>query len=222
MTRSIPLQLALKDLYMARWTLLASVAAGVVSIAIAPLSPAAFYVGAVSFVCVLIVLNIFVVMSGVLQERQEKRLPFLLSLPVSTTEYWVVKMVTNLAMFLLPWVFLNAAAVLAIALTDIPNGLIPFMIATSAYILCYYSVLLGVAITTASLAWTTTVIVAGNVSVNFFIPLVFRLPSGGPNVEGEKAVWAPDIVTTLLIEAAFCVVVLAIAAIVQSRKRDFV
>jgi hypothetical protein len=131
-------------------------------------------------------------------------------------------MATNLVMFLMPWLFLNAAAALVIALSDLPNGLIPFMLATSAYILCYYCVLLAVGITTGSLSWTTAVIVAGNVSVNFFIPLVFRLPSAGPSVQGETAVWAPDIVTTLLLEAAFCAVVLASAAVVQSRKRDFV
>jgi hypothetical protein len=99
--------------------------------------------------------------------------------------------------------------------------MIPFTLAISLYVVCYYSVLLGVAVTTTSIFWTTTVIVVGNVSVNFFIPLVFRLPSAWA-ARGEDAVWSGDIVLTLIAEAAFCAIVFAVTALVQSRKRDFI
>ena len=222
MTRSIVRQLALKDLYLARWTLLASIAVGAVSIGITPFGSRAFYVGSVLFICILVILNIFVVMSGVLWEKQEQAHVFLLSLPISTTGYWLVKVATNVAMFVVPWLALTAASVIVIDRAAIPNGIIPFTVAISAFILCYYCVLLGVAVTTTSLAWTTAVIVAGNVSVNFFIPFVFQLPSAATNVQLDRAVWSSDIVTTLAIEAVFCVVVLAIAVIAQMRKRDFI
>jgi hypothetical protein len=222
MTRSIVRQLALKDLYLARWTLLASIAVGAVAIAITPFGSRAFYVGSVSFICILVILNIFVVMSGVLWEKQEQAHVFLLSLPISTTGYWLVKVATNVAMFVVPWLILTAAGVIVIDRSAIPNGIIPFTVAISAFILCYYCVLLGVAVTTTSLAWTTAVIVAGNVSVNFFIPFVFQLPSAATSVKLERAVWSPDIVITLAIEAVFCAAALAIAVAAQMRKRDFI
>lgn len=222
MTESILRQLALKDLYMMRWLLVASVAAGLLSVAVAPLGPTAFYAGSIGFICVLIILNVFVVMSGVLHEKRDKVLVFLLSLPISTTGYWMVKMATNVTTFFVPWLVLTAAGVAVIEISDIPDSLTPIMLATSVWILCYYCVLLAVAVTTESLALTTTVIVAGNVSVNFFIPLVFRLPSARASVPGPVAAWGADIVATLALEAAFCAVTLAVAAFVQSRKRDFI
>lgn len=222
MTGSIVRQLALKDLYLARWTLLASMAGGALSIAIMPFGSRAFYVGSVSFVCILVILNIFVVMSGVLQEKQEQVYVFLLSLPISTTGYGIVKMATNLAMFGVPWLILTAASVLVIDRSAMPNGIIPFTLAISLYIVCYYCVLLGVAVTTTSLAWTTAVIIAGNVSVNFFIPFVFQLPSAAAGTTLERAAWSSDIVTTLAIEAVFCAVALATTVAVLMRKRDFI
>jgi hypothetical protein len=68
MTRSIAGQLALKDLYMTRWPVAGSLAAGLLSIAIAPLGQTGFYVGSVGLICVFVVLNIVAVMSGVLLE----------------------------------------------------------------------------------------------------------------------------------------------------------
>ena len=58
--------------------------AALVAIAIMPLGRVSAYVGGVSLICVLVILNIFLVMSGVVQERKDKVLLFVLSLPVST------------------------------------------------------------------------------------------------------------------------------------------
>lgn len=221
MTASIARQLALKDLYIARWALAGSIAAGLVSIAVTPFSPVAFYVGAVCFVCALVVLTIFTVMTGVMQEKKDNVLVFLLSLPVSTAQYWWIKIAVNLAMYSAAWLVLTLAAVLTIQLSAIPNGLIPFTLAIAAYMFSYYAVLLAVAVATESLVWTTTVIVVGNISVNFIIPFVFRLPSGRTS-QGNEAIWGPDILITLAVEAVISVAAPAIALAVQARKRDFV
>jgi hypothetical protein len=221
MTRSIAARLALKDLYMTRWPVVGSLAAGLLSIAIAPLGQTAFYVGSVGLICVLVVLNIFTVMSGVLQEKKDNVLVFLLSLPISTTRYWLVKMATNVAIFGGSWLLLTLVAVLTIQFTALPNGVIPFFVATSVYILTYYCVLLAIAVASDSLAWTTGVIVAGNISINFFIPLVFRLPSAA-HTRGEEAVWGGDVIATIAVALAVGAAAIAAAAVVQSRKRDFV
>ena len=221
MTGALVRQLALKDLYFARWPLVGGVAGGLLSLAVAPLSAPAFYAGSVGFICALIVLNIFVVMSGVVGEKKDKVLLFLLSLPVSSSRYWIVKMITNLLIFFAPWLLLTTAAGILIVVSGIPDGLLPFHLAICGFILCYYCVLLGVAISSGSLAWTTTVIVTGNISVNFFIPLVFRLPSA-VGVSGKSAAWGPDIAAVLLGEVLFCIAVLTLTAIVQMRRRDFV
>jgi hypothetical protein len=58
--------------------------------------------------------------------------------------------------------------------------------------------------------------------VNFFIPLIFRLPSARAGFTGESLAWGRDLVAVLLVEALFCVAVLALTAMVQLRRRDFV
>lgn len=221
MTSSITRQLALKDFYIARSTLAGSLIAGLISIAVTPLGPVAFYVGAVCFICVLVVLTIFTVMTGVMQEKKDNVLAFLLSLPVSTIQYWWIKIGVNVAMYAGAWLILTLAALLTIHLSAIPNGLIPFALAIAAYMFSYYTVLLAVAVATESLVWTTAAIVVGNISVNFLIPFVFRLPSASTS-RGNEIVWGADILITLAVEAAICIAAPAIALAVQARKRDFV
>ena len=77
-----------------RWTV-GALAAGGGSLAIMPITPVASYVGGVAFVCVLVILNIVLVMNGVVQERKDKVQLFILSLPVSTTQYTTAKVIAN-------------------------------------------------------------------------------------------------------------------------------
>lgn len=222
MTHSILRQLVLKDLYLSRWIVIGSTVAGLAALAVAPVSQTGFYVGSVSFICVLIVLNVFLVSVGVVQERKDGVLLFVLSLPISTTQYMLAKMTANFTAFFVPWLLLSAASLVVIGTTGMPNGLMPVTLAVSLYLLCYYCLFLGVAVTTESPAWIPAVIVAGNISVNFFIPLVFQLPSAGPNVSTEVAVWGGDLIAVFIMEALFCAVALGLAFAVHARKTDFV
>jgi hypothetical protein len=220
--QSIVGQLALKDLYLMRWIIVAAVAAGLISLAVTPLDPVAFYVGSITFLCVLIVLNIFLVLAGVTQEKKDKVRLFVLSLPISTAQYTLTKMAANFIAFFVPWLVLTAASLLMIGMTAIPDGLIPVVLGVSVYLLAYYCVLLGVAIATESQLWPGAVILVGNVSLNFVIALLFRMPSTGGNVRTDIIVWGGDILATLAIEAIVGALALTLAIAHQSRKKDFV
>ena len=222
MSASIVRKLVVKDLFLSRWIVLGSTIAGLVSLAVAPLGPVMFYVSSISLICVLIVLNIFLVMNGVLQEKKDKVLLFVLSLPISTTQYARTKMTATLVAFFVPWLLLTGASIFVLKATALPDGLMPFTVATLLYLLCYHCLLLGVAIVAESVAWITTVIVLGNVSVNFFIPLVFRLPSAGPHVSTEAVRWGPDLFAVFIVEIIFCVVILGLALLLQSRRKEFI
>ena len=223
MTQSIVVQLALKDFYLSRWVVITSLAAGAVSLAVAPLDPVAFYVGSVSFICVLIVLNIFLVMSGVTQEKKDKVRLFVLSLPVSTTQYTLAKVAANFAAFALPWLLLTGGCLVLIALTAIPDGLMPIALAVSTYLLGYYCVLLGVSVATESQMWPSVVILCGNIGVNLLIPMLFRTESGRAYLASPDVVsWGSDIVATIALQLAAGVLGLTIGIVRQTRKRDFV
>ena len=59
----------------------------------------------------LIVLGCMLPPSNVVNERKKQILPFLMSLPISVTQYTTAKLVSTVGMFLVPWVTLVAAAV---------------------------------------------------------------------------------------------------------------
>ena len=90
------------------------------------------------------------------------------------------------------------------------------------YLLTYYCVLLSVGLVAESAGWHTTAIVAGNLSVNFVVPLLLSLPSVSAHRTGEVAVWTPDILAIIAIELALGVIALVVAVYLRSRASDFV
>jgi ABC-type multidrug transport system permease subunit len=222
MSRSIVRHLILKDLYLLRWMIVASIAAGAIAVAIMPLSEASAYVGAVSLICTLIVLNIFLVMSGVVQERKDNVLLFILSLPVSTTQYVAAKVSANALAFIVPWLALTVATVVVVDLSQIPNGILPFWIALLGYLLFYYCALLAVGMLSDSTGVHATAIVIGNISVNFVIPVLLGLRSIAEHGKGQTAVWTADIGAIVTIEIVASLAALGLAIHFRSRTGDFV
>ena len=221
MSRSILRILVLKDLYLTRGMLVAALAAGLLSLAILPWSKESFFVGSLSFMVVMIVLNVGLVMASVLGERKERVAPFILSLPISPTEYAIAKVTASLIAFLGPWLLLTGACVLVILRTPIPDGMIPMTLGLLVYFIFYYCVFLAVALLADSSLWVGAVIVCGNVGVNFVIQILFRMPSVAASLHGEKVVWGADVVNLILAELAASVLALGTALVLHARKRDF-
>jgi hypothetical protein len=222
MSQSIVRRLVLKDLYLARWLILGSLVLAAATLALTPLGLVLFYVGSVSFLCVLILLNVFVVTLTVAQEKKEKVLLFALSLPISTTQYAMAKMTSSLIAFFVPLVLMGLGAVIVTDLTILPNGMIPFTLLIMAYVALYFCVFLAVALAADSGFWNTIVIIIGNISINFFIAFVFQLPSVVEHSRGETAMWTSDLVTIFVIELALCVVALGLGMFFTLRKKDFI
>jgi ABC-2 type transport system permease protein len=222
MNGSIVRHLVLKDLYLVRWMIAGSIVAGLIALAMLPLGRVSAYVGGVSLICVLIILNIFLVMGGVVQEKKDKVLLFVLSLPVSTTQYTVAKVLANAIAFTVPWLILTAANIVMIDVSQIPNGILPFWVTVLAYLLFYYCALLAVSLVKDSTGWHTTAIIIGNVSVNFLIPFLLSRPSVRAHGEGPTAVWSADLVAIIAVEVLAGVVALGLAVYFHSRRPDFV
>jgi len=223
MSRSIVMRLVLKDFYL-QWPVLAgALLLGFAMLALALFGggPITFYVGSVSFLCVLILLNVLLVGSIVAQEKKDRVILFVLSLPVSTTQYALTKLVSSLLAFLIPFCLLGAAAVLAIALTPIPHGLIPLTMAVMMYVCLYFCIFLAVALAADSALLNTIVIILGNVLINFLIAWLLNRPSVALAAKGPVAIWSPEILTSLTVEILGSLVALAAALLIILRKKDF-
>lgn len=220
--KSIVGRLILKDLYLVRWMIAGSIAAGLVSLAVMPLGTTYRFVGGVSLICVLIVLNIFLVMGGVVQEKKDKVVLFILSLPVSTSQYTLAKVLANAIAFTVPWLVLTAANIAVIDLSPIPNGVVPFWVAILGYLLFYYCALLAVSLLKDSTGWNAAAIIVGNVSVNFIIPFLLSRPSVRAHGDGPVAVWTGDLVAIIAIEILAGFAALGLAVYAHSRRPDFI
>jgi hypothetical protein len=222
MSQSAVRHLIVKDLYLTRWIMVGAILAGAAALVLMPRSMVLGYVATVSLICTLVILNIFLVMVGITQERKDKVQLFFLSLPVSTGEYTVAKFAANAIAFVVPWSVLTLATIVVIDRSVIPNGVIPFWVTVLVYLLAYYFVLVAVALVTDSSGWHATTITAGNISVNFLIPFLLWLPSVASHREGPVAVWTPDIVAIIAIELVIGVVAVCLGVLVRSRTPDFV
>jgi ABC-2 type transport system permease protein len=223
MSTSVVARLILKDFYL-QWPLLVgSLLLGFAMLAIALFGggPITFYVGSVSFICVLILLNVFLVSATVAQEKKDRVILFVLSLPVSTTQYAVSKLVSSLLAFLVPFCLLGAAAVLVIALTPIPHGLIPLTMAVMMYVCLYFCIFVAVALAGDSAFWNTMVMILGNVLLNFLIAWLFSRPSVAQATKGPVAIWSPEILAALAVEIIGSLLALAAALFIIFRKKDF-
>jgi ABC-type multidrug transport system permease subunit len=222
MTRSIVWQLAMKDLRLAWPLVVGSLVLGVLSLAVSPWSAPAFFVGGSALVVSLVLLNVMLVMSTLVSERKEKIRVFMLSMPVSTTQYSVAKLLSSLIAYLVPAALLTLGGVILLVATPLPNGFIPLFVATVVHCTLYFCVLLAFALVTDSQGWTTTVIVCGNVSISFVIPGLIYMSSVGPNLGTENVVWSADVVAFIAIELALAVAALAISFVVNSKKTEFI
>ena len=215
-------RLILLDLYLMRWPVVSSVLAGLVAIAVMPLSPVLAYVGGVCLICVLVILNIVLVMTFIVQEKKDKVQIFMLSLPVSTTQYTAAKLLANAIAFTGSWIVLTIGVVAVIDASALPNGTLPLLLAVLSYLLMYYCVLLAVGLASDSSGWHATVITVGNVSVNFLIPWLLSRPSVYRHRSNPLAVWTGDIAVDLAVEITVAVIALGLGLYVRSRRTDFV
>lgn len=213
--------LIVKDLSLMRWWMVGTVAGGLIAAWLMTLSSLPIGAGGVLMICTLIILNIFVVMTGVVTERKEHVTLFLFTFPVSRRQYVAAKVVANAIAFGLPWLVLSLAVVAAIRLSAIPDGYLPLWTALLGFVFFYYCALLGVGLNTDANGWHATAITIGNISVNFFIMLLFGVPSVQRFGNGPVAVWASDIVVITAGEMVLGVAILAVAAIVRARRADF-
>jgi len=223
MQTSLMMRLMLKDIYVNRILITGSLAAVLVSLYVATLGTTGFNIGSVLFITTIIVMGIFVAMFGVVRERENKSWMFVLSLPVSTIQYFIAKLVAALISFLLVWGLSLLATILVIVLTDsLPNGLLPFIVLMMLFMFHNFAIFLAVALLTVSEAWVGATIVVTNTSTTLFIFYLAGLPSIQENMSGPVAVWSPVIFYIMCYELSVVVAALALAMFLQSRRQDFV
>ncbi len=221
-SRRIVQQLVLKDLGFLRWANIGSLVAGLAALGLlAHGSAAGFYAGQVLLVTVLIVLGALAASLTVIDERKEKTLPFIMSLPVSPRQFAVAKILANALIFGSTWVVLVVGTLAVIQVSDhLPNGMTAYAVLILTEIAMSTCLILMVAMITESLPWTIATMIVGNLFINAFFYIVASLPSFAVTAESHTIVWPRDALGLLWVELVAIVLLLATTYLVSSRRKD--
>lgn len=222
MSASIFRQLIWKDLYLLRPMMIGALVFGGIGIALLPFGETPFFVGWLLLFIVTVLLGIFTTAVGVITERKERVHLFVLTLPTSPAQYTAAKLAASSIAFSLPWAILLAAALMVVAVTPIPDGLMPFLAALLLYSVCYYAAYLAVALVTDSVITSTLVIIIGNTLPAFLIPMLFRLPGVSTAPVPAGPIWTAEVLTVLASEILFSAAALGLGLYVRSRQKDLI
>jgi ABC-type transport system involved in multi-copper enzyme maturation permease subunit len=216
-------KLIAKEFYLHRWLIIGSTVAGLAGLLIAAEGKVRFNIGMLMWLTTIVAFGIVLAMFAIANERKERTLQFVLSLPLSHGDYVRIKVVGLLLCFLVPWFILSAGAVTLIAvMPNLPNGLMPYAVLLCGFFLANYSLVLCSALHTASEGLMTLVIITTNMGITLFIFMVGALPSLNDHLFGPAPVWNSTFWTVLGVEAATLVVTLSLPYFVAARRRDFI
>lgn len=215
-------KLIAKDFYLNRWLIIGSTVAGLVSLLIAAEGKIRFNIGMLTWLTTLVAFGVVLAMLSIGNERKERTLQFVLSLPLSHGDYVRIKVIGLMLCYLVPWTILSAGAVTLVSvMPNLPDGLLPFAVLLCGFFLANYSVVLCGALHTASEGLITVLIIVTNMNITLFIFMVGALPSLNDHLHGPAPVWNSTFWIVLAAELATLLITLSLPYLVAARRRDF-
>ncbi len=221
-TRSLVLRLAAKDVYLNRQMMIAVLVAGLASLILAGTGNIGYSIGSISFITAVMAFAVVLAMFNIAQERKERGVLFVLSLPLAPQDYVRAKLLGTALTFFIPWVVLTVGALVVVTVTRIPDGLLPMTLLLLVYFLCTFSVMVAVALIVSSDAKTTLWIIITNMSVTLFMVGIGRMPGIGGQEGSATPLWSGPFFAVLAAELTLIVIALAVPLYYHSRKRDFI
>ncbi len=220
---SLTRRLIAKDLYLQRGLIGIAVVAGLVSLVIAAEGRMRFNIGVLGWITTVIALGIMVAMQGLVNERKERAQLFVLSLPLSHGDYVRVKMLALLACYVPAWLVLSVAAVaLMLVMPNLPDGMVPYTVLLSVYMLTNFAVVLSGALHTSSEGVLTALIIVTNMCVSVFIFVIFAIRGIADHFQGPTPVWNDAFWTVLGIELLVFALAVCLPYLIAARRRDHI
>lgn len=222
MNYTIVKRLILKDWYLQRWAILASLAGVVTTLGIiASGGRVRFLFGVILLIMVIISIGAHMAVSTVVNQRKEQTLSFEMSLPISYREYTAAKIWGNLIIFLVPWLTMVLGSFGMLLFSPSSRGLLPYTAIMSTEILLSTCLILAVALITESQGWTVTAIMIGNLAVNGVGYIVAHIAGIAKGMWGSTLQWSGAASAVLLAEFTTIALLLGVTFFVQAKKKDF-
>jgi ABC-type transport system involved in multi-copper enzyme maturation permease subunit len=216
-------KLIAKELYVNRWFIGIGSVASIASALVAAFGQTGFNVGALTWLTTIIAFGVMLALYGVMNERKEHSLLFVMSLPLSIADYVRAKMLGLTLCFGLVWLAASGAVLLLVLLkASIPDGLVAYVILLCVYMLANFAVVLCGSLQARSEAVTTTMIVITNMGVSIFMFTIGPLPGIQKHMWAPAPVWTDTFWTVLGCELAVLAIALTLPFFLAARRRDFV
>lgn len=221
MSQSIVRQLVVKDLRIMRVPATWYLVAGVGSIAFAAFSEdVAGFISQVLFITTLFGAGIHAAIRTVIEERKEKNLAFIMSLPVTIIDYTKAKLAANLLLIGTLWIVLSAASYVIFARGAWTLGAIPFFTVILVAILLAYVIILCTCLVFESQAAAVTAIVGVNLVSQAYVWWLTTFYAFRSTVYAAQPIWNSFYLTILGIQVALIAGLIAATFLVQSRKTE--
>jgi ABC-2 type transport system permease protein len=216
-------KLIAKELYVNRWFIAGGASSGMASVLIASFGKGGFNIGALTWLTTIIATGVMMALYGIMNERKEHALQFVLSLPLSIAGYVRAKMIGLTASFLVVWILSSAAALLLVFAKDsVPDGLAAYLVLLCVFMLANFAVVLCGALQARTEALNSAVIIVTNMGVSIFMFTVGPLPGIEKNMWAPAPVWNSTFWTVLGCELAVLVIAFTLPFFLAARRRDFV
>jgi ABC-2 type transport system permease protein len=214
-------RLIVKDVYLNRVPLALITAGGGLSVALMYAGGITGLLGMLSAFIVLIFLSIILPLQTVVNERKERNLPFVMSLPISPADYTVAKVVANLSAFVILWLAIATGVLGTLGAADF-GGLIPLGIVIALAPFVSFCLQLAVALVAESELWSIVTMSVCNVSYSFAWVFLARIPGISEELRSAVPIWNPAVVSIVSTEVFVIVAALGLTFLLQSRKTDFI
>jgi cytochrome bd-type quinol oxidase subunit 2 len=164
---------------------------------------------------------IWLPMASVTRERTEQTLAFIISLPVTIREYTAAKIISQVLVFLIPWLVLGTSALVLIVTNEsVSNDYIPLTLVVLTQLFTLFCLILAVALVSESPGFTQTVGVIANVVFWFSFSFIGVAPGFGVEKD-PAAAWNSTLSYMLTGQLVLIPVLLILTFWLQSRKKDF-
>ncbi|HEX4135728.1 MAG TPA: ABC-2 transporter permease [Bryobacteraceae bacterium] len=223
MRDSVVGHLILKDWRLNRPLIVLSVLGGLIALVIVSWGgQTPFVLGGVWFFMALILMG-HMLPFGIINERKRQNLPFLMSLPISSIQYTISKLISTLGLFLIPWLMLLISAGVLIEVRHvIPLGWIPMSLILAILPFIGFVLITAAALVGEKEGWGVAANVVCSSSYWFVWYAIARIPSVAAGFNSPFPLWNSAVRNVLACEFGTIVMILALTFFFQSRKKDFI
>jgi ABC-2 type transport system permease protein len=180
-----------------------------------------FYIGSLLLMCLLLCVGGFSIQSSVMNDRKEKTLPFVMSLPIDAGDLFWAKILSTMTIYAVPFFMVVIVWMFLVFYTPIPDGFLVWSLLFLCFLALLFVLSLSAAVVIESEGWITFVMISLSVLVSPYMMGLAQIDDIQRYTKGEVIVWNSAALTIMGAQIAIGALALWVAYRVHTRKTTF-